>query len=546
MINLSLRVVKEKFNLKKLRKSIFRYLKNNKLRLFAIFLLVPIFIILYKIYIPRINEFGCFDDCNNFMRGYFVLQGKSLFSEVFSGHQPLGSYLSTVIQFITSPQNIFELVLRHRQFMLIFAFIMNVLIILRFGAKFIIFAVLFEFSKFYIFGDRFLGDGMIVYPLIYMTGLIFLKFKKQKVYLFDYILAAMFTWFMVFMRVPYVPVAMFSYLLFLWNWPVEKKAVISLVLFSVLSFVTLFTHNVSEYFYNVVYFNYQINLPAEASSNMFGPKFLHWFFYPIYIFFYGPMNLFKAFLIGINILFLILFINNLWNRKFKQALFIFVILGLSNIRTVVPGSIFYGAFHMLSWFALLIFITIELLFQERAKKLIFYSGISFLTVLFMSFILSSSYFGTQKVDTHKEFITHYGGYLQEGEVIKALSSPKDTLFIDGSDDLIYWVTGLNSSYKYSWYTSSMHMLDRYSNERIKMFKENPPTFYREYGYCKKKDDYVFPAYVLPEFVVKDYVRLYTENEPSCIYLRNDKLPEISDEQWNKAAEFRFYPPPDLN
>lgn len=538
--------MKKKINLKKLRKSILKYLKNNKLRLFAVVLLIPIFAILYKIYIPRINEFGCFDDCNNFMRGYFVLQGKSLFSEVFSGHQPLGSYLSTVIQFATNPQNIYELVLRHRQFMLLFAFLFNFLLILRFGAKFIIFTILYEFSKFYIFGDRFLGDGMIVYTLIYMTGLIFLKLKKQKIYLFDYFLAAIFTWFMVFMRSPYVPVAMFSYLLFLWNWPIKGKSLFSVVLFSILSTFTILAHDISEYFYNVVYFNLQINIPAEVSAQMFGPKYLHWFFYPIYVFFYGQMNLFRMLLMGINAIFIILFLNLLWNKSFKLALFIILVLGLANIRTVFPGEIFYGAFHMLSWYALLIFITIELLFQKRAKKLLFYSGIGFLSALFLFFISEPSYFGTQKVDTHKEFITHYGGYLQEGEVIKALSDPDDTLFIDGSDDLIYWVTGLNSSYKYSWYTSSMHMLDRFSNERIKMFKENMPTFYREYGYCKKKKDYVFPAYVLPEFVVNDYVRLYTENEPSCIYVRKDKIPEISEDQWNKAAEFRFYPPPELN
>ena len=107
------------------KSDLLKILKKKRHLIFTFFLLFflgLIYVVLYKIYIPRVNAFGCFDDCNNFMRGFFVLQGKQLFLEVFSGHQPLGSYMSTIIQLITSPQNIFELILRHRQFILLFGF----------------------------------------------------------------------------------------------------------------------------------------------------------------------------------------------------------------------------------------------------------------------------------------------------------------------------------------------------------------------------------------------------------------------------------------
>lgn len=159
---------------------IINILRRNYPTILFLILLIPIYFILYKIYIPRVNAFGCFDDCNNFMRGYFVLSGKQLFLQVFSGHQPLGSYISTLVQFLTSPQNIYELVLRHRQFILLFGFFFNALLLLRFGARVLLFTIVFEFSKFYLFGDRFLMENMIIYPLLYMIGITIYKIKRKK------------------------------------------------------------------------------------------------------------------------------------------------------------------------------------------------------------------------------------------------------------------------------------------------------------------------------------------------------------------------------
>ena len=92
-------------------------------------MLIPIYAILYKIYIPRVNAFGCFDDCNNFMGGYFLLQGKHMFSEFFFNHQPFAAHISASIQWLANPENVFELILRHRQFVLLLSLIMNALLI---------------------------------------------------------------------------------------------------------------------------------------------------------------------------------------------------------------------------------------------------------------------------------------------------------------------------------------------------------------------------------------------------------------------------------
>lgn len=525
-----------------------KFIIRNKIILLSLFFLLPIYYVLYQIYIPRVNAFGCFDDCNNFMRGYFFLHGNPLFSHVFSGHQPFGSYISALVQFVTTPENIYELVLRHRQFIMAFGLVSNILLILRFGPKILIFTVIFEFSKFYIFGDRFLGESMVVYPAIYLTGLVFLKLLNKKINKFDYIITAVLCWFIVFLRITYVPMVLFLLLFIFWEWPIKKipgVKIISIALFIILSLITVLFHDIPEYFFNVVVFNYQVNLPAEGRLEMFGPKILHWFFYPIYIFFYGPVNIFKTLLIGINIVFIFLFAKLIYRRKFILAIFIFILLGAANIRTAIPGNLFLGSFHMVPWFGVFIFTTVFLLFEELKNKRIFFLGLAIILGGFLVMIISPEYFAKKEIDTHKEFIDNYGYILQQGEVIKILSDKNDTLFLDASDDLIYWQSGLFSPYRYSWYTSSMPAFEKYSNERMSMFRNNPPDFYREYGRCPKKDGEI-ASYFLPEFIRDSYVRLYENGEESCIYVHKDKLVEISEEKRAKAGEWLYTIPDEKN
>ena len=78
----------------------------------------------------------------------------------------------------------------------------------------------------------------------------------------------------------------------------------------------------------------------------------------------------------------------------------------------------------------------------------------------------------------------------------------------------------------------------YTDARREMFEKDPPTFYREYGSCPKKTG-ISEFYELPDFLEDQYVRLYSLERPSCIFIREDKVSQISDEQWKKAKEFLY-------
>lgn len=504
-----------------------------------LFLLVPLYAVFYKVYIPHVNAFGCFDDCNNFMGGYFLLAGKRIFTDFFFNHQPFAAFLSAIIQSVTHPQNVFELVLRHRQFVLVFSLIMNVLLIYRFRLPAFIFVLLYEPSKFYLFGDRFLAEGIIVYPIIYLSGIAFLKYSKHRLSTIDYLLIPVLVWFVIFMREPYVPLAFFLLAIVLFENMFRKIKRWPIVLFLGLCILTLLSFNIPEYFFNVVTVNYQAVLPSDVKAHMVGTRFTQALFYPFYIFFYGPLNILRQLLIFIDVVFLANFFILIRSKKYVLSIIIVAILGLANIRVVTPGSMFYEAFHMNVWFALFVFTTSLIVFNNITQKKLFYGSILILSVGLMAFVSSKSYFARETFDQQEALLTNYGEVMQIGEVVRKLASKGDTLFLDGSDDLIYWQAKIPSSYKYSWYTSAMPYFKKYQDARIEMFKNNPPTFYKEYGSCPKTSD-IGPSYRLPDFVANDYVRLYNLKNPSCLFVRKDKIPKISQLQWKNANEALYH------
>jgi len=488
---------------------------NVKRLIISFLILLPIYFILYKIYIPRINAFGCFDDCFNITAGYFINEGKILYKEIFFNHQMLLAYISAFIQNITSPINIFELVLKHRQFVLLFGFVFNFLLLLRFGLRVIPFIFLFELTKFYVFGDRFLAENLVVYPLIYNLNLLWEKVSKRKVFNFDYILAAIFSWFVIFSREPFLPVSLMLFGLILYG-RFNKIKVASLAVFAILTAFVLLKVPISDYYFNVFTIN-QMNFSGELTL----PKLLEAFFYPIYLIASSERNIFRFLLLSLSFIFIFLIINFVMRKKYKEAFIIFLILGLANIRSVAPGRIFYDAFHMVPWYGLFLSSIFILLFD--LKKYI--RPVFLIIILSFLFFIPNSFL-TEKTDTHKELIVNYGNLMEAGNVIKTLSKENDTLFLDGFDELIYWDTKLLSPYKYSWYTSLMPNYKIYKDSRLEMFRENLPDFY--FGSCKQS-----LARVLPKEYLSYYQRLYSGDKPSCIYLTKEKINEVSESQWIK-------------
>lgn len=497
-------------------------------------LLVGFFVFLYKIYIPRITAFGCFDDCFNYGAGYFLTRGKQLYSDIFYNHQPLPAYISAVIQQITKPENIYELLLRSRQFVFIFAFIWEALLIMRFGIIGLAFAVLYELTKFYAFGDRFLAEGLIVYPFVYMTGVLWKPHGKKLLSVADLTIATLSTWFVIFMREPYIPAVLLLYGILLMFHTEKRNRIIFAGILIVVSIFTILALPFQDYFFNVVTVNKQTVL-ADTLNQSGGGGFsvLSSFIYPVLLLLVQNRNIFHQLLTQISVIFLGSLVFLFRYRKYRfQIISTIIILGLANLRIVPVGTVFYESFHLLPWYAMFLFTTVTLstLIFSLHRRIGIVAGFGLaIVVIQMSF--SPQMFFRERIDTHAEFITNYGSELQIGNVAKALLRPEQSLFLDGWAELIYWQADRISPYQYAWYTSVMPFIPRYKDARLSMFKNSPPDMY--YGTCPKENN---QTRMLPETVRPLYVQLQSQGKPTCVWIKKAIIPTITDQQWQKAAE----------
>lgn len=462
-----------------------------------------------------------------------MLSGKTLYSQIFFNHIMGMAWLSFFVQKLTSPINLFDLVLKHRQTVIIFAFIFDFLIIKRFKWSGFLFVVLYELSKFYVFGDRFLGESLVVYAAVYLLGLTFEKFHKKKFSNFDYVAAGFFAWMIVFLREPYIPLALFLYAVFLWG-KIEPKKLISAAIFIVLLLAVAINTNLSAFYFNDVTVNLATAIKGESSSNrLLGAGLFPVFLYPIFIFLYGKLNLFRLFEMSLGIVFIAGIVFEFFAQKKKLLVLSSVVaLGFANIRLTPPGTVYYEAYHVMVWFGLFLFVTLlfsfEILKKNKKSSFVLYS------IIFLGWgiaVFSPSSYLYDKINLQEQLLTNFGTEMNVGNVVNHLSNPKDTLFLDGADDTIYWVAKRYSPYPYSWYTGVMPQIPLYKEARIEMFRKNPPVFY--YDYCSPKAPYHTS---LPEFVRSLYQQLYSGKNPTCLYVLKKKLPEITSKQWGSAKE----------
>lgn len=509
--------------------------------IYQLFILCFLYLFLYKILIPRVLAFGCFDDCFAITSGYFISNGKKLYTDIFYNHQLILPYLSSLIQLYFKPQNLYELILRHREVMLGLSFILNSLLLVRFGGKMLIWAIFFELSKFYFFGDRFLAEGIVVYPIIYLALLTIEKVKYKKLFKFDYIVSGIFAYLVFFMREPYIPLTLFLLFAVFYGKENIRVKILTFIFLTVISLLTLSLFNLTDIFYALYKFNQITIISGEyAQSHLQGIGILRIFLYPFLIFFDGKWNFIHIYLTsGVSILFLLIAIYFYNTKKNILPILFFLSLGLATIRYVSPDQIYFESYRLLIWHGLLLAFILSMIFILKYKyKIVFYL-LSIFTLFWVSILINKDSYLLHKPDPQFDLLTNYGRIMQVGETVKKISNKNDTFFSDGADELTHWSTGLPSSYRYSMYSAQMPQIEKFRIERNNMFLKNPPDFY--YDFCLTNNR---PKYSLGEFL-KLYSNLNLYNNPSCLFVRKAKLPEITDIQWGKIKEWGFEKPPSI-
>jgi hypothetical protein len=523
-------------------------------RTFYTFCILIIWFFLRRIYRDRIGAFGCFDDCFNILGGWFVLQGKHVFSEIFFNHQPLMAYISAGIQYVYHPETPYLLIYNHRMILIWYAILWNLLLIWRFGFSGFLFSVFYETTKAYMFGDRFLAESFITYPLVYTLSICISLYKKlqckiskheqeSKFSIYELLFITLCMWFVIFMREPYIFLAIFLYGVVLFLTRKKILIIVSLLLFVGLSIGTIFYHSIYDYYFNVITVNTHGFIQPLGAFRLFSlfQYFLSILFYPFTQLFYGSWNIIHFITAGLSLLLIFLFLLLIVKKQFPLLIGLVVVLFLSNLRFETPGVMYYGAFHMLVWYSQIMAIDIFLISYSKdlvQTKLIVIPYLSIVVLLLIGLFNSQSFLW-EKVDRVAEFTTNFAQVIVPGEIISELSNhTTDTLFVEARDDFIYWVSKTKPAYTYSWFTSIMPNFQKYTLARTDMFQKNPPTFY--YGLCN--DSMNDPSRNLDVYKTS-YVELKAENGISaCIFIRKDKIASIGDDKWNSISKYNIKKP----
>jgi len=504
--------------------------RNSVIRTLFFFVLYQLlFVGVSYFLLKRVGAFGCFDDCFNFGAGNFILQGKRLYSQIFFNHQPFMAYMSAAIQFVTHPETLFELVKYHRIAALMFANICGSLLIVRFGFPMLLSLGVFELTKFYIFGDRFLAEGMIVYPMMYFTLLIIHLLQKKRILSWEYILAGVCSWFIFWMREPFMPWAFIALgILFVLGWKDKenrKPLWIGFGVFAFLHLITVVFLPIREYIFNVIVTNLQHEVSVQPWTI---DTLVAIVAYPIVVIIDGLGNIFQNMLFILSIVLSILFGYELFFKK--RYLLICILLGLlaiSNLRVVPIGSLYYDAFHMIPWYGVFlscIAVGITDVWNEKKRKDIAVIATCVMVSVLVYVCFSPQSFMHESIDTSTEFTTGYGNYFVKGEIIKMLSKTGDTMFVEMWEDPIYFVAGVPTAYRYSWYTSIMPKFIIYQNARNEMFVNYPPVFY--VGACRGGD---IESFALSRVDAQQYVQLNNSGKPSCVYIQKTIVSRITKE-----------------
>lgn len=466
----------------------------------------------------KAGSFGCFDDCFNYMGGWFLLKGRVLYEQIFFNHQPLAAYLSAIIQTVLNPASIYQLVLYHRFFVYGFALVFGILLLRRFGIKALLFLLLYESTKYYFFGDRFLAEGLIVYPLVYLLGLVLLGLQKVRFTSMDILIGTISMWFVFWMREPYIPLVIFLYVFFLFLTRSNKARIVSLLLLGLASGFFFLLFPLSDYYFSVVTVNTSFHLKQPVTARILYESF----FYPVVIFISGrdtQLRYFEMVLSGVFVATVLFTIRQ--KKNLLLLLTIFFTLGLANLRPTPPGTQYYEAFHMLSWYALFLFSISFLMFQLKKiiSRWLFGGGVVILLLSLSLLLFNRGSYIREKTDSQGLFYEGYNQYYTAGEIVKQLSDPESTLFLDGWNDLIYWQADRSSSYQYGWYTSVMSGFPRYTTARTELLDNNPPDFF--YGACRE-----WPFSKVSKAFLAQYTQVFYQQKPSCLYIKQEIISSL--------------------
>lgn len=513
----------------------------SKKYLSKIMLLLVIFIFFLLILKPvqrNVFNFPLRDEEDNIITGTWVFQDKKLYGDFYFQRQPVPTIISGALQRFTKPNTIYLLIKRHREFVLFYSFVWITLLTLRFGAKGLTVGIILELIKFALLGNLYVAESLVVYPSIYVIGIIYDFYKTKVASTLDVITLSPVTLLVLFSRETLAPFIMLAFVIAFLKLKKDKRKILILSLIvSLALFLLLLAPFISYegFFKNTIATNILDFIPAEVTySWQYG--LITTFFLPFKILIYPNQNFYI-----IEKLFSIIYIISLFVFiKFKKPAYLFLsffLLSTLNFRPADFGTFSDGR-RFLPWFAALLWIAIlnfELIIVNAKKTFVkVVIGLSLLT----SFIVFILPYGIKELslrpDTFTMWYINYSTFFDYGETIHVLSEKNDTMLAIPQQPLIYWQSQLFSSSPYFYTLSNMYHRPRLLKVIIEKLEANLPDFF----YIEGNDDFKISI----SNVLDNYIVVPKGKNQSYLLVHKNKLSRISQEKWKSVERYGFNKP----
>lgn len=504
-----------------------------KLNFLVLFFSIIFFIFIGFLYQRQSLSFHFVDEEDNIILGSYLLKGEKLYSDLFSQHQPLAYIGSAQVIKITEPNTLFLLIKRHREAIIAWSIFWAIILIFRFRIVMILTLLIFEPMKIFLLGNLFLSESLVVYPLLYLLDWVFLvkKIYRWEIFFLGICLALSFL-----LLSPLWPVLLvLTFLIGKRIWKEFEKLGVFGLLGGLLVPIILTVNFISipDYLFNAFYINFKYYIPMTSTEPIFKTLF-NAFFAPLV-----SLTLWEgrsASLQVIQLLSLMLLVNFiiLWKiKKYYLIILIFLILGLMNLRYVIPGQQEYSGFHIIPWFIALILLTIiSIKFTWEKYHLIWWKIFTFIIMilLFITVFKESSTL-LKKPDMNRDFYINYSRQADIGSAIKIMKNDNESLFVVPDEWLIYYQAEIPHFSKMVNYYAWMSNVPEIKNPLHQKFENNLPTFF----YCERCQ---FGYFGLEKYF-DNYQYLKKDGQYTSLLVLKNKLKQLTDKQINELKYYNF-------
>lgn len=474
------------------------------------------------------------DEEDNMVLGKYLLEGDKIYGNLFSHHQPLAYVFSAGIQKITHPGSLFLLVKRHREAVMVWAGLWSLFLIIRFGWPLFLFSLVYEPTKINLFGNLFLSESIVVYPIIYLISRLLLG--KKEMFLWEWLLVGLAFSISFLLLSPLWPALIFLAVWFFLKYGLEKNSR-SIILFvlGVLIIVALTLPFISlkDYWQEAFYLNFYYYIPGTSKDYLL-VTFVKALLSPLAVLMTWDKLTQSLKIIQLaSIIFLTTSVILGKKGYSKSVVANFIFLGLMNFRYVQPGTQEYNGFHLLPWYAVIILLSVIGLWNMKAvlKKFPGSFLVVFFTLTLIFFVFQSAQSNLfPKRDMATDYYVNYSRQFDFGEAVRLMKNPDETLMVVPDDWLIYWQADIKHAHKMVNYYAWMSNVPEIKQSLDNLFNQSPPTYF----YCDCKFGY---------FGLENYFYLYRplerDGQQTKLLVLTSKLKNLTDSQKDKLGYLRF-------